>query len=119
MARKPKAPMEHPVDEPIMLEEPAYGAPPPPSPPPLAQPWSSGDTWLRGLFMVIFAVLVSFAVPILGLLSVVQFFWLLFAGEKNEGVADFGAHLSQWLADVGRFGTGISDEKPFPWKRLG
>ena len=117
MARKPKAPAEHPVDEPITLEEPSFNERIVADT--VKQPWSSGDTWLRGLFMLIFAVLVSFAVPILGLLAVVQFFWMLFSGEKNDAVAEFGAHLSQWLADVGRFGTGISDEKPFPWKRLG
>ncbi|MEO8530878.1 MAG: DUF4389 domain-containing protein [Deltaproteobacteria bacterium] len=116
MARRPKAPIERPVDEPITLREPFIDPEPHVSD---TKPWSSGDTWLRGLFMLVFAVLVSFAVPILGLLAVVQFFWMLFAGEKNEAVAEFGGHLSAWLADVGRFGTGISDEKPFPWKRLG
>jgi hypothetical protein len=74
------------------------------------------DVWMRGLFMLL--LMISFAIGqwLLNLLAVVQFFWLLFARQPNPVLAGFGNSLSIWLAEVGRFLTCASDEKPFPWR---
>ena len=71
--------------------------------------------WMRGLFMLIFMVLLNVATTILGVLAIVQFFWLLFKGEKNDGLTNFGRSLGNWFRDVIRFQTVQSDVKPFPW----
>ncbi len=84
-------------DEPIKTYEPA------------------GNIWLRGLFMVIFAVFFGLAETVLFILALVQFLWMLFAKERNEGIADFGASVGKWLGHVAEFQTGATDEKPFPW----
>ena len=53
---------------------------------------------------------------LLTLLAFVQFIWLLFAREPNPNLATFGHSLSIWLAEVGRFLTCGTDDKPFPWR---
>jgi Domain of unknown function (DUF4389) len=117
MARKPKERETHPVDEPIELVEPGL-----PTPPPEAadeKPWSNGQTWLRGLIVLVLGVLIWFAMPVIGILVVVQFFWMLFTGEKNPSVAELGVTLADWLSDATRFATGVSETKPFPWHEAG
>ncbi len=76
----------------------------------------SKQTWLRGLFMLLFIILFGIAETVLALMAVVQFFWLLFAKEPNAFLRDFGASLGRWMRDVANFQTGGTEEKPFPWK---
>jgi hypothetical protein len=70
----------------------------------------------RGLFMLLFAIAFGIAQVLLNVLAVVQFLWLLLTTAPNRFVLRFGASLSVWLADVARFLSCASDEKPFPWK---
>jgi hypothetical protein len=74
------------------------------------------DVWLRGLFMLLF--MIGFAVGqwLLNFLALVQFVWLLLAREPNQFIARFGNSLSIWLAEIGRFLTCATDDKPFPWR---
>jgi hypothetical protein len=67
----------------------------------------------RGHFMLLFAITFGFAQLILNVVAVVQFLWLLFANEPNRFLLRFRS-LSTRLADVARFLTCASDEKPFP-----
>ena len=76
------------------------------------------NVWMRGLFMLIFAILFGLAEMLLIALAVLQFLWLLFSGEKNRFIADTGETLGSWVRDVTLFQTGQSDDKPFPWRRL-
>jgi hypothetical protein len=77
---------------------------------------TASDVWMRGLFMLL--LMIGFAIGqwLLNLLAVVQFLWLLFVREPNPVLATFGNSLSIWLAEVGRFLSCASDEKPFPWR---
>ena len=79
--------------------------------------WKDRSVWVRGLQMLIFAVLFGVAETVLLVLALLQFLWLLFAGERNRFIADFGEPLANWLAAVARFQTGRSDDKPFPWAK--
>ena len=54
------------------------------------------------------------AIRTLGLSRIVD--WLLFTREPNNHLARFGNSLVIWLADVARFQTCATDEKPFPWR---
>lgn len=74
------------------------------------------DALKRGLFMLLFAIAFSVAQVLLNVVAVVQFLWLLTSNSPNQFVLRFGASLSVWLADVARFLSCASDEKPFPWK---
>ncbi|MBD3678127.1 MAG: DUF4389 domain-containing protein [Rhodobacteraceae bacterium] len=70
---------------------------------------------MRGLAMLVFAVLFAIAETVLFVLTVLQFGWMLFAREKNKAISDFGEKLAPWLAAVAKFQTGSTEKKPFPW----
>jgi hypothetical protein len=72
-------------------------------------------TWMRGLFMLLLLLAFGVAQGLLWVTALVQFLWLLFAGEPNAAVARFGRSLSRWLADTGRYLMCASEVKPFPW----
>jgi Domain of unknown function (DUF4389) len=74
------------------------------------------DIWMRGLFMLLFMLGFTLGQWLLNLLAIVQFLWLLFAREPNQFIAGFGNSLAIWLAEVARFLTCATDEKPFPWR---
>ncbi len=71
--------------------------------------------WLRLLFMIIFAVLFGISETILAVGAVLQFGFLLFTGKRNDSIADFGAKLADWMRDVARFQTAVTEDKPFPF----
>jgi hypothetical protein len=75
------------------------------------------DVWMRGLFMLLLMIGFSVGQWLMNVLAVMQFVWLLLAREPNQFIASFGNSLSIWLAEVGRFLTGATDDKPFPWAR--
>ena len=74
--------------------------------------------WMRGLHMIIFAILFGIAEMVLVAFAILQFLWMLFTKERNGFLADTGSDIGGWLRDVTRFQTAATDEKPFPWRRL-
>ena len=72
--------------------------------------------WLTALYMIFFLLAFAVGESILGFVAVVQFLWLLITGGPNLALRRFGMSLSRWFADVVRFLTCASDDKPFPWK---
>jgi hypothetical protein len=74
-----------------------------------------GKLWLHGLIMLVLVLLVNLAQTVLGICAILQFLWMLFAKERNAGIARFGQGIAHWLAVTARFLTGESDERPFPW----
>lgn len=77
------------------------------------------NPWMRGLWMVVLAILFGVGQSILLIAAVLQFLWLVFGKEKNEHIADFGKELADWLARVALFQTGATEDKPFPFARWG
>ena len=75
--------------------------------------------WIRGLHMLIFALLFALAEVVLWVATVLQFGWILFTGRRNDQIAGFGEDLADWLARCARFQTGASEDKPFPWGKWG
>jgi hypothetical protein len=76
----------------------------------------SNSVWTRGAIMLLFIFCFGLGQSILYAMTVVQFLWLLFKGERNEFIAQFGRSLAEWLHDAARFLTAGTEEKPFPWK---
>ncbi|MFM2349663.1 MAG: hypothetical protein RIR04_629 [Pseudomonadota bacterium] len=75
--------------------------------------------WLRLLWLVIIAAMMSVAQTLLSLLTVVQL--IIMATSKrqpNAEIAAFGKRLGLWLAQAARFQTADSDDKPWPWAPL-
>ncbi len=73
--------------------------------------------WMRGLHMVLFALLFGLAETLLLALAFIQFCWMLFTHGRNGAIAEFGASLGNWLHHVAEFQSGATDDKPFPWRR--
>jgi hypothetical protein len=70
---------------------------------------------LRILWMVIFAIVWQLAEIILGGVVLLQIGYRLFYGAPNGTLQGFGDSLSQYLQQIGRFGTFNSEEKPWPF----
>jgi hypothetical protein len=71
---------------------------------------------MRGLFMLLFIIAFWAGQWLLNLLAIVQFIWLLAAPEHNQFIARFGNSLSIWFAEIGRFLSCSTNDKPFPWR---
>ena len=74
--------------------------------------------WMRALHMIIFMVLFGVAETLLFFMAIFQFLWMLFTKKRNPSIAQFGDMVSAWLRDVGRFQSGATDDKPFPWSDM-
>ena len=77
------------------------------------------NIFLRLVYMIIIAVMISFAQTILGVLTIIQFVIMLINNkERNERLAEFGTDLGVWIAKAARYQTAASDVKPWPWTEL-
>ena len=73
------------------------------------------DSWKRGLFMVVFAIISGAAKFIVTLVAVFQFITLLIKGQKNETLIPLGQNLSTYLYQITLFLTFNSNDMPFPF----
>lgn len=73
------------------------------------------DTWLRFVYLVVFGVAFYLSILLTFAVSVFQFLAKLFSGGSFAGLADFGDNLATYQAQVTRFLTFASDDKPFPF----
>ena len=69
-----------------------------------------------GIHFITFMIAFTVGQWLLNLIAIVQFLWLLFAREPNPFLVRFGTSLAVWLAEVARFLTCASEERPFPWR---
>jgi hypothetical protein len=81
-------------------------------------PWLRGETWLRGLMMLLFWVLYGIAELVVGVVVLLQFLIVLFTGERNDRLLGFGERVSLYIYDVLRFVTFNSEQRPFPFSDL-
>lgn len=73
------------------------------------------DTWIRLLFMILFAFLYALAELVIVAVVVLQFFFVLFTREKNDRLLDLGEDLGVYIFQMLQFQTFNSEEKPFPF----
>ncbi len=76
---------------------------------------TSRGTWMRGLHMVIFAIIYSVAEVVLTAVVVFQFATHLFTGRANERLVAFGRILSVYLYRILLFLTYNTEDRPFPF----
>lgn len=92
------------------------GSAPSPEPStPVGQNIKRGSTWMRLVFMIICAMLYQVAEFVVGVVIVVQFFWVLFTGATNPGLVETGQSLSTYAYQVLRYLTFNTEERPFPF----
>ncbi|MET3714653.1 DUF4389 domain-containing protein [Pseudomonas sp. PvP001] len=70
---------------------------------------------LRVLWMLVFVLVWQVAQFLLGALVLVQLIYRLVYGAPNAGMMVFGDSLSQYLAQIGRFGSFHTEHKPWPF----
>lgn len=73
------------------------------------------DTWKRGLFMVLFAIISWLAKWVVNIVALLQFITLLITGRTNASVLPFGQNLSTYLYQITLFLTFKTEEMPFPF----
>ena len=73
------------------------------------------DTWIRGIFMILFGFLSFISRLILIVISVLQFILLACTGSLNENLKKLGGTTSTWSYQAFLFLTYNTDEKPFPF----
>ena len=73
------------------------------------------DVWLRGLFILIFGVILYFAFILVWLLVVFQFVSKVVTGNLNRQLADFSSGLLRYISQILGYITFQSDERPFPF----
>ena len=73
-------------------------------------------SWMRVLWVMVIAVMISVAQTLLFAVAVLQIIIMLAAkGRPNDELARFGSLIGDWVAKAARFQAAASDEKPWPW----
>ena len=86
---------------------------------PQFDPEEKDSLWMRLVFMILIAIMISIAQTVLGVTTVIQFIIMVLSkGEPNERLADFGTSLGIWVAKAARYQTAASEVKPWPWTDL-
>jgi len=73
------------------------------------------DTWLRFVYLVVFGFAFYLSIILTFATSIFQFLAKLFGGHSFVGLSEFGTNLANYQAQVTRFLTFASDDKPFPF----
>ena len=72
-------------------------------------------TWIRGLFILLFAVIYRVAGVVLAAVAIIQFGFVLFTGQRNERLLGFGESLGRFYYQIVRYVTFNTEERPFPF----
>lgn len=81
----------------------------------LKQNLTASETWIRGLFILLFVFLLVIARVVTGAVVVIQFLFTVFTGQTNENLRNFGASLASFIYQALLFVTYNTDDKPFPF----
>jgi hypothetical protein len=73
------------------------------------------STWLRGLFMLIYAFFCYIAFNILMIVVLFQFIVVLLSGKPNDKLLYFGDILSTYIYQIIMYLTYNTSIKPFPF----
>ena len=75
----------------------------------------NAEVWLRGLFILMFGVVLYFAIILVWLVVVFQFATKLLTGDLNRQLADFSSGLMRYISLILGYITFQTDDKPFPF----
>lgn len=80
-----------------------------------ANPLTARPTWIRIVYMLLFALVIQVVGLALTLVVVVQLGAQLITGDTFAELRMFGTHLANYLRDIAAFLTFASDRLPFPF----
>ena len=72
-------------------------------------------TWLRGLYMLLFAFFYAIAEIVITAVVIFQFLLTLFTGSTNERLLKFGQSLSTYVYQILQFLTFNAEYHPYPF----
>lgn len=73
------------------------------------------STWVRLIFILIYAVVLWATSFVLTLVVVFQFLTVLFTRKTQPNLLDFGDSLAEFVRQIISYMTFNQDEKPFPF----
>ena len=74
-----------------------------------------GATWLRGLFMLLFAVIFYIAEILLFVIAMFQFLHVLVTAKPMPRLVGFGQSLGRFIYQIVRYLTFDTDDRPYPF----
>ena len=75
----------------------------------------SQSTWMRVLYVLIYAIFYTIAEVVLFAVIVFQFLLKLFTAETNERLCKLGQSLSTYIYQILQYMTFNSDYQPYPF----
>ena len=75
----------------------------------------SQSTWIRGLYILIYAIFYTVAKIVIFAIIVFQFLLKLFTGETNERLCKLGQGLSTYIYQILQYMNFNSDYQPYPF----
>ena len=77
------------------------------------------NTWMRGVYMLLFIVVDIFFVRVaIHLIALVQFVVMLFTSGANEKLTELGYSVSTFSYQIMLYVTYNSDSRPFPFDEV-
>lgn len=73
------------------------------------------DTWIRGLFIVVFAVIFYVLCTVIWVLVIFQFLMKVLTGTLNDNLMKFSSGLTSFAFQILRYITFQSEERPWPF----
>lgn len=73
------------------------------------------NIWIRGLFMVLMAMVYQLSGTLLFIVAIMQFIFTLLAGAPNARLLSFGRSLGLYVQHVVRFLVFDTEVMPFPF----
>ena len=73
------------------------------------------DTWLRGLFILIYGVIFYFLYGLIWLLVIFQFVTKVLTGGLNSNLEQFSTRMTCYAMQILNYITYQSEERPFPF----
>ena len=73
------------------------------------------DTWLRGLFILVFGVVFYFLYGLIWLLVIFQFITKVITGELNSNLEQLSTKMTSYAMQILNYITYQSEDRPFPF----
>ena len=76
---------------------------------------TSRNTWIRVVYMILFAVIFNIVEFVIAVVAVVQFLSRLFTGKVNQQLQGLGHGVGAYVNEITQFLTYHTDDKPYPF----
>lgn len=73
------------------------------------------DTWIRGVFIIIYGVIFYLLFWILWVVVIFQFLMKVLLGNLNDNLMDFSGGLTRYAYQILQYVTFRSEERPWPF----